>query len=147
MFNAFQQRLSSKYKMSNIGEPQWFLGIRIARSRSSRSLTICQDSSITIICKRFEKALFRKEIHTPLPSETLLPNEGQASLSQIIEMQQKIGSINFAAVISRPDIALAASMLAEHLQNPSAKNSEAANLCLSCLHCTQYLSITYSGKI
>lgn len=146
LFNAFQQRLSSKYKMSIVGEPQWFLGIRITRNRSTRSLTICQDSYINKICKRFEKALHQKEVHTPLPSATLVPNEEQASQSQIMEMQQKVGSINFAAVISRPDIALAASTLSEHLQNPSWKHIDAANHCLSYLYYTRNLSITYQGR-
>lgn len=146
LFNAFQQRLSSKYKMSVVGEPKWFLGIRITRDRATRSLTICQDSYINKICKRFEEALLQKKVHTPLPLATLLPNEEQASPSQIIEMQQKVGSINFAAVITRPDIALAASMLSEHLQNPSWKHIDAANHCLSYLYCTQRLAITYSGK-
>ena len=132
--------------MSIIGEPQWFLGIRISRNRTAQTLTICQESYIGKICKRFEKSLLQKEVHTPLPSATLLPNERQASSSQIMEMQQKVGSINFAAVISRPDIALAASMLSEHLRNPSLKHLEAANHCLSYLHHTQSLAITYSGK-
>ena len=145
-FNAFQKHLCTKYKMSTVGEPQWFLGIRVCRNRTARTLTICQESYISKICKRFEKSLFQKEVHTPLPSATLLRNEGQASPSQIMEMQQKVGSINFAAVISRPDIALAASMLSEHLQNPSPKHLEAANYCLSYLHFTQSLAITYSGQ-
>ena len=76
----------------------------------------------------------------------LLRNEGQASEGQILEMQQKVGSINFAAVISRPDIALAASMLAEHLKNPSAYHLEAANHCLSYLNSTRSFSITYQGN-
>lgn len=145
-FNAFQKRLCSRYKMSTVGEPQWFLGIGVCRNRTARTLTICQESYIGKICKRFEKSLLQKEVHTPLPSATLLPNEGQASPSQIMEMQQKVGSINFAAVISRPDIALSASMLAEHLQNPSSRHLEAANHCLSYLYYTQSLAITYSGK-
>lgn len=61
-------------------------------------------------------------------------------------MQRKVGSINFAAVISRPDIKLAALMLAEHLQNPSAKHLEAANHCLSYLNYTKNLSITYHSE-
>ena len=145
-FNNFQESISSKYKLSVIGEPQWFLGIRITRNRKTRSLTICQDSYIDKICKRFEESLFQKDIYTPLPAAMLLRNEGQASEGQILEMQQKVGSINFAAVISRPDIALAASMLAEHLKNPSAYHLEAANHCLSYLNSTRSFSITYQGN-
>lgn len=58
---------------------------------------------------------------------------------------EKVSSYNFAAVISRPDIALAASMLSEHLQNSSPNHVEAANYCLFYLHSTQGFAITYSG--
>ncbi len=61
-------------------------------------------------------------------------------------MQQKVGSINFATVISRPDIALADSMLSAHLQNPSSMHLKAVNHCLSLPHHTQSLAITYSGE-
>ena len=120
-FNTFQQHLCSRYRMSTVGESQWFLGIKVCRNRAVWTLTICQESYISKVCKRLGKSLLQKKVYTPLPSAMLLPNDGQASLSQIMKMQQKVGSINFAGVISRPDIALAASMLSEHLKNPSSK--------------------------
>lgn len=132
--------------MTIVGEPQWFLGIRISRDRDARSLTISQHSYIEKICKRFEGSILKKATHTPLPSETLVPNEGQASPSQILEMQQKVGSINFAAVISRPDIALTASMLSEHLQNPSLNHLNAVNHTLAYLYYTRDFAITYNGR-
>lgn len=39
-----------------------------------------------------------------------------------MEMRQKVGCIDFAAVISRPNIALVASILSEHLRSPSSKH-------------------------
>jgi hypothetical protein len=56
-FNEFEQKLSSKYELRKMGEPQLFLGVEIQRDRSSRSITITQTAYIDKITKRFEKSL------------------------------------------------------------------------------------------
>ena len=45
----------------------------------------------------------------------LADHEEQATAEEIYTYQQYVGSINFAAVITRPDIAKTASFLAKHL--------------------------------
>jgi hypothetical protein len=82
---------------------------------------------------------------TPLPTEELQPSDSQASDQEIYAYQQKIGSINFAAVFTRPDIAFAASRLAEFLINPSATHSLMATRVLQYLAGTKHLAIEYDG--
>jgi hypothetical protein len=80
-----------------------------------------------------------------LPTEELVPHDGTATDQQIYLYQQRIGSINFAAVITRPDIARTASKLAEFLKNPSPKHIAAADQTISYLNGTKTLAIQYSG--
>lgn len=141
-FNTFEAQISSKYKLRIMGEPEYFLGIKIERNRARRSITLSHSAYINKITARFEQSLLPRTVHTPLPTKKLVPNYRQATQPQIKEMQQKVGSINYSAVILRPDIALAASMLAEFLINPSPQHLHAANHCLSYLRDTRLLSIT-----
>lgn len=70
-----------------------------------------------------------------------MKNTDQATAQQILAYQQRIGSINFAAVITRPDIAFAASKLSSFLINPSPIHIEAAN------HLLRYLAATKQHAI
>jgi hypothetical protein len=57
----------------------------------------------------------------------LLPYSGKASCQLIQQYQRKVGSIIYAAVITRPDIAFAASRLLRFLTNPSPLHQEAVD--------------------
>lgn len=82
----------------------------------------------------------------PLPHEELSKSTTQASPQEIYAYQQRIGSINFAAVITRPDIAQAAFKLSEYLTNPSQYHLECANRVLLYLAHTRNLSIEYDAQ-
>lgn len=66
-------------------------------------------------------------------------------MQQVTEMQEKIGSILYAAVVSRPDVAFAASQLSQFTINPSLEHLRYANRVLSYLHATKYYTIEFSG--
>lgn len=104
--NAFQEDLFERYKMRLLGEAQWFLALRIVRDRQQRLLWLSQESYVTGLVARYNI----KETYfpaTPLPSDEVLEaNQGtHASPQDIHAFQSKIGSIQFAAVSTRVDIA------------------------------------------
>jgi hypothetical protein len=76
--------------------------------------------------------------------EELVPYVGQATPQEIYAYQQRVGSLNFAAVITRPDIAYTTSKLSEFLQNPSLKHLAAADQAISYLNRTKTLAIQYT---
>jgi hypothetical protein len=57
-----------------------------------------------------------------------------------------VGSINFTAIITRPDIAKAHSKLSEFMQNPSPAHATAIEHTLHYLVGTRYRAILYDGK-
>lgn len=89
--------------------------------------------------------LQQKSHSTPLPQEDLLPATTQATEQEIYAYQQRIGSINFAAVTSRPDIAQASSRLSEFLKNPSPLHLAYANRVIEYPLGTKTLAISFSG--
>jgi hypothetical protein len=75
------------------------------------------------------------------------PFEGKASPQDVHLYQRKIGSILYAATITRPDIARTASKLSEFLQNPSPRHQAAADQVVAYLYSTKTLAIEFSGSI
>ncbi|XP_044720061.1 reverse transcriptase (RNA-dependent DNA polymerase) domain-containing protein [Hirsutella rhossiliensis] len=71
--------------------------------------------------------------------------ELQWFLDQIQLYQSKVGSLNYAACITRMDIAKPASKLAESLNNPSEQHQKLADHLIEYLHATRHLAIQFSG--
>jgi hypothetical protein len=105
------------------------------RSQPNR-IWLCQDSYIGKITAKFNLE-YHKPAYTPLPSEELISYEGKAIAQEIYADQQRVGSPDFAAVITRPDIACAASKLSEFFQTPSPKHLAAADQVILYLHRTK----------
>lgn len=141
--DTFQAKLFNKLEMKALGEMQWFLGIRIIRERLTRRLWLCQDSYIDKIAAKFNISL--TSAATPLPVEELKRYTEQATSQDIYAYQQRVGSIGFSAVATRPDTAYAASKLSEHLQNPSPRHMQLANRVIEYLLHTRTLSILFDG--
>jgi hypothetical protein len=142
---VFENALMEHYEMREMGQISWFLGIRIIRDRNQKRIWLCQDSYIDKITVKFNLE-YHKPAHTPLSTEELIPYEGKATAQDIYAYQQRIGSLNFAAVITRPDIACAASKLSEFLQNPSPKHLAAADQVISYLHRTKSYAVQYAAE-
>jgi hypothetical protein len=144
--NDFEAALMKRYEIQALGDLKWFLGIRVIRDRTARKTWLVQDSYIDKIATKFHCIKDKDKCPiTPLTIEELLPNEGKATDAQIHMYQQRVGSINFPAVITRPDIAFAASKLAQFLTNPSSAHIRASERVISYLYGTRTLGLEYSG--
>ena len=144
--DEFQKKLFARYEMRYIGEIEWFLGIRISRDRHQRLLSLCQDSYIDKLAVKFNIDISQKAPGSPL-SEDHVKNTGTATNQEILAYQQRVGSINYAAVITRPDIAYSASKLSEFLTNPSQAHLNAADRVISYLIHTKYLGIQFDARV
>lgn len=75
----------------------------------------------------------------------LKPRSGLATPSEINRFQRKIGSLLFAAVTTRLDIAFATSRLARFLLNPSPEHHDAADRVLLYLLSTRQRALQLGG--
>jgi hypothetical protein len=80
---------------------------------------------------------------TPTSEIELKPRDSLAEPPEINRYQRKIGSLLFAAVTTRPDIAFATSRLAHFLVNPSNEHQDAADRVLLYLQKTRNLPLTF----
>jgi hypothetical protein len=136
--------LTDTYEFRMLGEMEWFLGIRILRNRAAKKLWLCQDAYIERIATEFG-CNNSKRVETPLHTQLLEENPNTATNIDQHEYARRVGSILFAATVTRPDIARATSHLAEFLKNPSKQHLEAADRVISYLYSTRHLALEYSG--
>ena len=76
----------------------------------------------------------------------LEPPTGTATRAEQERFQRKTGSILFAAIITRPDVAFACSQLARFNTNPDQSHHEAADRVLKYLHRTRGYAIEFDGQ-
>ena len=78
--------------------------------------------------------------------QELIPNPDQACPQRILHFQQKVGSLLYATVITRPDVAKTANKLSEYLCNPSKKHIEVIDRAIGYLYGTKMYAIEYDGR-
>jgi hypothetical protein len=139
--------LSSRYEMSDLGEMESYLGVRIVRNRSDRLLEIDQAGYIVEILERFGMTDASPH-NTPLPAGAdvhLVKYTGNASQSDILHYQRLIGSLMYVQIGTRPDIAFAVSRLAQYAANPSPQHYKLAQYVLGYLVGTKEMCIRFDG--
>lgn len=82
---------------------------------------------------------------TPMTTVELKPQENAATLPEINRYQRKIGSLLFAAVTTRPDMAFTTSRLARFLTNPGQHHQDAAGRVLLYLQSTGNQALELGG--
>jgi hypothetical protein len=137
--------LKARYKMTSMGEPKWFLGIHILRDKRSRKIWLTQDAYIDKIVHRFGLVTDIKLPDTPMDLAEVLPSKENASKQSVDLYQQKIGSVLFAAISTRPDIAFSVSRLARFNLNPSKTHHMAADRVILYLYKTRSYAIRLGG--
>jgi hypothetical protein len=139
----FGSKLSERFRTKNLGEVKKVLGIRVTRNRKERTLHIDQEQYLETVLNRFgfpqEKhraksvpAAGYKKLGPALPTDKRI---------QVTPYQQGIGSIMYAMVHTRPDIAFALGKLAQALSDPAEHHGEALK------EMFRYLRSTVSQKI
>ena len=142
---TLEANLFAAYEMKPLGEIEWFLGIRITRNRSTRQHWLCQDSYIDKLAAKFSISRTSR-LKSPLPVEDIIKFTGTATPQDILNYQQKVVSVNFPAVITRPDVANATAKLSEHITNPSPRHLELILRVIEYLVPTRTLSIRFDGN-
>ena len=116
---AEKKRISERFEMDDRGELHYILGMEVKRDRKNRRMTICQKTYLNDVLERFGMQNC-KPVATPMESgkvfTALADNEEPVDVRQY---QAAIGSLNYAAIATRPDISTAVGKLSQYMRNPS----------------------------
>ena len=144
--DAARKALEVKYQLSFLGELKWFLGVHVLRDRQSRRLWLSQQAYIDKLTARFNIDITKRLPKTPMAETELLPSIDIAVKSEVERYQRKTGSLLFAAITTRPDIAFATSRLARFNTNPNKSHHEAADRVLEYLHHTRGYALQFGHQ-
>ena len=140
------KELNKTFKLTGGGDLQWFLGVEVIRDRNRRLIWLSQAAYVSKIQQLLPKTEDVRLPEFPMTKAELLPHQGRASYASISSYQRKCGSVLYAAVISRPDIAFAVSRIARHNANPSQEHHEAVNRVIRYLGKTRHYALRFGGE-
>ncbi|CAN1181640.1 Retrovirus-related Pol polyprotein from transposon TNT 1-94 [Linum perenne] len=123
LINEVKRYLGTEFKVRDLGQLKYFLGLEVARS--TKGISVCQRKYCLDILKD-TGFLDSKPINTPVDMKTRLSrNEGEA-LSEITEYRKLIGQLNYL-VTTRPDIAYSVQQLCQFQAEPHSSHLQAAH--------------------
>ncbi len=144
IMSRLKAELNSMFELTDLGEPTKIVGIEI--SQRADSLTISQKQYIDAILRKYgmENA---NPVSTPLdPNEKLKSNEEKRETNRSNDYASLIGSLQYLATSTRPDIAYAVNRLAAYTANPSFKHYGSAKRVLRYIKGTRNYGITYHAS-
>lgn len=138
--------LKGKFEIT-LMEAQCFLGLEILRDRKRKLLGISQKHYIEKIVSKFELA---ESVGAPTPIEAniKLVKNGVSDISSKpvqVPYREAIGSLMFAMLGSRPDIAFSVSLLSRFCEEPRLVHWNAVKRVIRYLKDTADLCLMYNG--
>jgi hypothetical protein len=151
MMSSVKVWLSKNFSMKDLGEASYVLGIRIYRDRSKRMLGMTQSMYIDTIVKRFgmddsKRGLIpmRHGIYLSKGQSPKTPNE--RAFMDRIPYASAIGSIMYAMICTRPDVAYALSVTSRFQADPGEEHWKAVKCILKYLRRTKDMFLVYGGS-
>ena len=148
LLHETKRMLSNNFDMKDLGEASFVLGIEIHRNRSCRLLGLSQRAYVYRVLERFNMQLCKPGIAPVCKGDKL--SLTQCPHSEIEKAQMKnvpyasaLGSIMYAQVCTRPDIAFATGLLGRYQSNPGHDHWVAAKKVMRYLKRTKDYMLIY----
>ena len=136
-------QLSTAYHMTDLGPIRKFLGLQVVRDRTLHHIDLHQLPYIQTFLSRFQMGEC-KGISTPIePNGYLPPCGNDMDINNRSEYQSKIGSIMYAMLGTRPDLAYTISNLSKHNDRPTRCHHIGLQRVFRYLQETQHTRIRY----
>ncbi|KAJ9553788.1 hypothetical protein OSB04_017833 [Centaurea solstitialis] len=142
--------LSKCFQMKDLGEAAYILGIKIYRNRSKRLIGLSQSTYIDKILKKFRMNESKKGFipmqHGIVLSKTQCPVSIQdQDKMKSVPYASAIGSIMYAMLCTRPDVAYSVSVTSRYQQNPGEPHWVAVKNILKYLRRTKEMFLVFGG--
>jgi hypothetical protein len=149
--NVLKKKLANSFAMKDLGAAKKILGMRITRDRKNRKLTLSQGKYTEKVLERF-RMQNAKPVSTPLASHFKLTKEMCPKTQEEIEYMSRVpyssavGSLMYAMVCTRLDIAHAVGVVSRYMNNPGKEHWEAVKWILRYLRGTTTHALCFGGS-
>ena len=153
---ALKADLGSLFSVKDLGEAKEFIGLQIVRDRPRRRLFVHQAGYVRRVLERFGfDAGAHRPVAAPMDSRVTLlpaPDADREHFAQLEVASGRVyaalvGSLQFMALCTRPDIAQAASTLGRFSYAPTPEHEDAGKRVLRYLAGSPTLGIEYGGEV
>ena len=145
--NNVKEALKKEYEMKDLGELKYFLGIQVHRDRERKIIHISQSGYNRTILERYGMQN-SKLANTPLPSSSRLTKATATdTLVDQNKYQSMVGSLMYAMLTTRPDLAQTIQQISQFSQKPTRNHEKAVKHALRYLNGTINQGITYNGNL
>ncbi|MGB9152505.1 MAG: reverse transcriptase domain-containing protein, partial [Alphaproteobacteria bacterium] len=140
----------SKYKMKDLGDVSWILGMKLTRDRVKGVLSLDQSLYLNKVLARFNM-LDCKPLPTPESTLKLTMHQCPTTDEQKAKMvdvpyESAVGSLLYAAIGTRPDIAHAVNGISKFMKNPGQAHWLAAKRILRYIKGTVNKALVFTSK-
>lgn len=147
IINELKANLSNKFQMSDLGPVHHYLGMTITRDRPRHILKLGQKAYL-------EEAIRTAGLWDSNPPLTPMvgpleptPDDHTSTAEFKALYQSYVGTLMYAMLGTRPDIAYAVSSVSRHASNPTEAHMKAVKRIFSYLRGTIDLQLTYRGEL
>ncbi|KAM2509975.1 hypothetical protein PS1_034510 [Malus domestica] len=141
--------MKNEFEMKDLGEAKKILGMEITRDRAKGFVSLNQRQYLEKLIRKFGVHDSTKPVSTPLAphfklSSLQCPKTDKENLQmKNIPYANLVGSLMYAMVCSRPDIAHAVGMVSRYMHNPGKEHWQAAKWILRYLHGTRDVGLCF----
>jgi hypothetical protein len=138
--------LHGRFEMSDLGVIRQFLGMRIERNRKKRQLFLHQTPYFQDILSCVDMVSCNG-VQTPMEVNShLCPFENETDITKTSEYQSTVGSVMYAMLGTRPDLAYSISTLGKFSSAPIMSHHSALKRVIRYIKQTSDVGILYDGS-
>jgi len=143
---ALKALLVQRFNTKDMGASTWILGMRITRNRKARTITLDQELYVTKALQRYGMQTC-KMVSTPevVGAVTGCSEEELSAPAELHLFQEMVGTLMYAAVSCRLDIAHAVHALASDMQAPTGRSMLAVKRVLRYLAATKDIGLVFGA--
>ena len=122
-----KHRLTEVFKIRDLGEAKYFLGMGLDRNRQAKTLKLTQERLATELVSKYGMMEGKtKTVPMSTSSKLVQATEDNMLDKEAYKYSELVGSLLYLSVCTRPDISQAVGVLARHMARPSMEHWTAA---------------------
>ncbi|WCJ38272.1 Retrovirus-related Pol polyprotein from transposon TNT 1-94 [Euphorbia peplus] len=151
LIRKLKEQLLESFDMKDLGPAQQILGMRIVRDRNTKKLWLSQEKYVERVLERFNMVNAKPVSitlagHMKLSKESCPTTKEEKEAMRSIPYSSAVGSLMYAMVCTRPDIAHDVGVVSRFLDNPGRQHWEAVKWILRYLKGSPKVCLCYGGS-